>query len=71
MQSEEEIKALGDKLILTLIGIKILREHFKDNQNEWKLVVHKAIVYMKKTMKINEKQVNEMVDKVKYKLIVT
>ena len=35
------------ELVLTLSGIKILKEKFKQNIKEWRFVVSKAIKYVK------------------------
>jgi hypothetical protein len=44
-------------------------ENFEANKTEWKLVMQKAIVYLKKTLKITEKDVNDKVSRVSYKLL--
>ena len=56
-------------MLLTLIGIKILRECFPGSKNEWKLVAQKGTMFFRKQMGCTEKVVTSMIDRVKYKLI--
>ncbi len=42
-QTDEEVKKLAPEIVLTLVGIKILKTHFKENIKEWRFVVAKAI----------------------------
>lgn len=42
-QSDDLIKNMKPELVLTLAGIKILKDHFKQNVKEWRFVVSKAI----------------------------
>ena len=46
-QTDEEIKNLSPELVLTLVGIKILKIYFKENIKEWRFVVAKAIQQVK------------------------
>ena len=41
------MKRLTPEIILTLVGIKILKTHFKDKIKEWRFVVAKAIQQVK------------------------
>ena len=37
--------------MLTLIGIKLLKEKFNENRNEWNLVAGKAAAFIRHTLK--------------------
>ena len=41
------MKKLTPEIVLTLVGIKILKTHFKENIKEWRFVVAKAIQQVK------------------------
>ncbi len=42
-QTDEDIKNMKPEVVLTLVGIKILKREFKQNNKEWRFVVAKAI----------------------------
>ena len=44
------IKNLPKEVLLTLVGIKILKERFNSNRSEWNLVAGKAVGYLKRTL---------------------
>ena len=44
------IKNLPKEVLLTLIGIKILKAKFNANRSEWNLVAGKAVGYLKWTL---------------------
>jgi hypothetical protein len=46
-QTDEELKKLSPKILLTLAGIKMLKIYFKENAREWRFVVAKAIQQVK------------------------
>jgi hypothetical protein len=46
-QKDEELKKLSPEIILTLVGIKMLKTYFKENAREWRFVVAKAIQQVK------------------------
>jgi hypothetical protein len=41
------LKKLPAEIVVTLAGIKILKNHFKENIKEWRFVVAKAIQQVK------------------------
>lgn len=47
-QTDEALKALPSDVILTVVGLKLLKSHFADNAKEWKLVASKGSGYIKK-----------------------
>ncbi len=42
----------------------MLRHEFEENKNEWKMVMQKAIIFIKKQLGKTEKEVNEFIEKV-------
>lgn len=48
LQTDESIKKLQKEILLTVVGLKILKTSFKENSKEWKLVASKGATYVKK-----------------------
>ena len=46
-QTDEYIKKMKPEIVLTLAGIKLLKNEFKQNIKEWRFVVAKAIQQVK------------------------
>lgn len=49
--------------MLTIAGIKILVEKYKEHRNEWKLVVSKAIKFLTDRLKVHTRYINNLVNK--------
>ena len=62
-QTDEDVKKLNHNAILTLIGIKLLKEQFSENSKEWKLVGCKAIAYLKK-IGMNQANIDSLIAKI-------
>ena len=70
LQTDPDLKTMGSEMLLTLVGIKILSNEYKDNKKEWKLVVHKARQFLKKTFNKTDAEIDEMINKVLYDTII-
>jgi len=49
-QTHEGVKGQSDKVILSLIAIKMLKTYFTKDFNEWRLVASKGAGYVKKNL---------------------
>jgi putative Mn2+ efflux pump MntP len=47
LQKNPAIKGLKKEAILTILGLKILRDKFSENKDEWKLVAGKAAGFLR------------------------
>ena len=70
LQTDTYLKTMGIEILLTLVGIKILSIEFKENKKEWKLVVHKARQFLKKTFNKTDAEIDEMIGKVVYDITI-
>ncbi|CDW72317.1 UNKNOWN [Stylonychia lemnae] len=64
-QEDEKLKGIDESVLLTLVGIKILKEYFIANKNEWTLVVAKGKGYLKKSHGLSVAEINQMIELVK------
>ncbi|CDW77144.1 von willebrand factor a domain-containing protein 5a-like [Stylonychia lemnae] len=61
-QDDEKLKNIDEVVLLTLVGIKILKRYFIENKNEWSLVVSKGKRYLKNALGLSLGEINQMVD---------
>ena len=55
---------MKEDVLRTLVAIKLLNDHYKDKQVLWKLVEKKARDFCKIDLKVNEIDLNEILDEV-------
>ena len=70
VQTSPNVKGVSPpSVLLTMVAIKILREKFVANKNEWKLIGQKGMLFLKKTLALTEKQVNDLIEQTVYELV--
>jgi hypothetical protein len=63
LQTDEEVKKLPQEVILTLVGIKLLKTKFIADQKEWRIAVDKGIQLIKKFMVNDSVNIEQLLDK--------
>ena len=48
----------------TIVAMKILKEQFKAFENEWKMIIMKAYVYLKRKHLLDELAVDRMIESI-------
>lgn len=60
------MKALPAEVLLTIAGLKLLKEHFSGNRNEWNLVAGKAVSFIRQRLGgVLPMKIDEMLQKLK------
>ena len=69
LQDDEGIKKFNKECLLTIAGLKLLNENYSENKKEWRLVAQKGKAYLKKSLTIDDKQIDEVLSKFKLETI--
>eukprot|EP00347_Sterkiella_histriomuscorum_P015189 403357978 len=67
-QLNQEILDLNEQELLTLIAIKILQDEFPENINEFRLVVAKGKIFLKKQLNIPDLKLAQLIKEAVYQL---
>ena len=57
-----------EKVLLTIVGLRMLMYYFNENKKEWKLVGLKGRNYLKKTLGKSDKEINDLLASIHYEL---
>ena len=63
-QTYDKLIGCSEELLMTIIALKILKEKFSSEEDEWKLVYRKSITYLKSQMTVE--QIQELIKEVKF-----